>query len=217
MKSKCSPTIYICVCVCVSLFVSLRYLCGTCKHLLRHFCLCVFLWVKFVWKWYKGTVTPQSEASLCHYNDHYNGSDFTLGLVVANVCIILNHAFTHIVQDQATWYENLSMFVYQCLIYGWSCSFECVGPLFLQGDFLTGLPLVQCQNDTSKVTLYVHASARIYEYACVCVYVCAQAPAPLMTEDTTCLSARRPTKQCACHTIWFISPLEVGLASFNCE
>ena len=88
--------------------------------------------------------------------------------------------------------------------------------LFLLGYFLTGLPLDQCQNDTSKVTLYVHASARIYEYACVYVYVCAQAPGPLMTEDTTCLSARRPTKQCACHTIWFISPLVVVLASPSC-
>ena len=206
-------------------------MCGTCKHVLKYFCLCVFLWVKFAWKWYKGTVlgrvTPQSEAPLCHYNDHYNGPDFTLGLVVANVCIILNQAFTHIVQDQATWYEILSMFVYQCLSwYFCAClyiyirlilQFSMCRSLFLQGDFLTGLPLVQCQNDTSKVTLYVHASARIYENACVSVYVCAQAPGPLMTEDTTCLSARRPTKQCACHTIWFISSLVVVLASPSCE
>ena len=47
-------------------------------------------------------VTPQSVVPLCHYNDHYNGADLNLGLVVANVCIILNPTVAHIVMDVAT-------------------------------------------------------------------------------------------------------------------
>ena len=199
-------------------------MCRTCKHVLMYFCLCMFLWVKFVWKWYKGTVlgrvTPQSEAPLCHYNDHYNGPDFTLGLVVANVCIILNQAFTHIVQDQATWYENLSMFVYQCLSwYFCAClyiyiyirlilQFSMCRSLFLQGDFLIGLPLVQCQNDTSKVTLYVRACKCAYLWIRLCLCFCLCASACSTNDRGHHMSVSQASDQTVClphHMIYFAS------------
>ena len=55
-------------------------------------------------------VTPQSVVPLCHYNDHYNGADLNLGLVVANVCIIFNPTVTHVVMDVATWCKHKSFF-----------------------------------------------------------------------------------------------------------
>ena len=69
--------------------------------------VCLVSWIRRQCGW---RVTPQSVVPLCHYNDHYNGADLNLGLVVANVCIIFNPTVTHIVMDVATWCKHKSFF-----------------------------------------------------------------------------------------------------------
>ena len=94
--------------------------------------------------------------------------------------------------------------IYICLI----LQFLMYRSLFLQGDFLTGLPLVQCQNDTSKVTLYVRACKCAYLWIRLCLCFCLCASACSTNDRGHHMSVSQASDQTVClphHMIYFAS------------